>query len=93
VYSGPYRIALNATSALIFEVLRHSPRIPDRDWAAIRVFVLDAVAAASVTTTLDSHRTLKIAAPFVQWAVNLQGLPHVTGTVFKRRVIDQEAPT
>lgn len=69
-------------------LMRYSPRIPDRDWAAIRVFVLDAVAAATETTTLDADRALKTAAPFVQWAVNLQGLPQESGAVFNRRVIE-----
>lgn len=73
---------------VVAPLMRYSPRIPDRDWAAIRVFVLDAVAAASETTTLDTDRALKIAAPFVQWAVNLQGLPQEPGAVFNRRIIE-----
>ncbi|TQL47394.1 hypothetical protein FB562_0452 [Homoserinimonas aerilata] len=73
---------------VVAPLMRYSPRIPASDWAAIRVFVLDAVGAASEGTTLDTNRALKIAAHFVQWAVNLQGLPQEPGAVFNRRVID-----
>jgi len=68
--------------------MRYSPRFSDRDWAAIRVFVLDAVAAAAESSSIDPDRAMKIAAPFVQWAVNLEGLPLEANTVFTRPVIE-----
>ena len=69
-------------------LMRYSPRFSDRDWAAIRVFVLDAVAAAAESSSVDPDRAMKIAAPFVQWAVNLEGLPLEANAVFTRPVID-----
>lgn len=73
---------------VVASLMRYTPEIPERDWAAIRVFVLDAVAAAAETASIDRDRALKIAAPFVHWAVNHQSLPQVAGAVFNRRVID-----
>ena len=73
---------------VVTRLKRYSPKIPDRDWAAIREFVLDAAAATAECTSLDLERAVKIAAPFVQWAVNVQGLPQEASAVFTRRVID-----
>ena len=73
---------------VVATLMRYTPEIPDGDWAEIRVFVLDAVAAAAESSSIDPDRALKIAAHFVQWAVNQQSLPQVAGAVFNRRVID-----
>jgi hypothetical protein len=73
---------------VVVRLKRYSPKIPDRDWAAIREFVLDAAAATAERTSLDLDRAVVIAAPFVQWAVNVQGLPQEASAVFTRRVID-----
>jgi hypothetical protein len=68
--------------------MRYKPQIPKGDWAAIREFVLDAVAVASDGTSVDPDRAVIIAAPFVQWAVNLQGLPLEASAVFNTRTIE-----
>src|SRR5690554_3757126 len=73
---------------VVARLKRYSPKISDRDWAAIREFVLDAAAATAESTSLDLDRAIRIAAPFVQWAVNLQGLQLVASAVFTRRIID-----
>ena len=73
---------------VVAQVRRYSPKIPERDWAAIREFVLDAVAAAGEGTQLDMGRAVMIAAHFVQWAVNLQGLPLEPSALFNSDVIE-----
>lgn len=70
------------------ELMRYLPQIPDREWTEIRDFVLDAVAAAStIDPKIEPQRAVKIAAPFVQWAVNMQGLPQEAAEVFTRAII------
>ena len=72
-------------------LVKYLPQIPEAEWAVIRDFVHDAVAAAvgvGDTATINPERAVSIAGPFVYWAVNVQGLPLTSGSIFTRRVID-----
>ena len=69
-------------------LMRYVPQIPKRDWAAIREFVLDAVAIAADGTTVRPDRALMIVTPFARWAISLQGLPQEASAVFNMSVIE-----
>ena len=74
---------------VIASLMRYIPQMPAREWNQISEFVLDAVAGASYGTTLNPDRALKITAPFVRWAVLLQGLPQLANSVFTSGNIEQ----
>lgn len=90
----PFTVVLNGRNMALLPrevevaLMRYTPQIPDADWEVIRGFVQDVVAAAIDTSTIDPERVQKIAAPFVHWAVNAQGLPLEAAAIFVRQVID-----
>lgn len=73
---------------VIASLMRYAPRMPPREWAIIREFALDAVAGASNGTALNPDRAIKSIAPFVRWAVLLQGLPQLANAVFTSKNLE-----
>ncbi|WJY00408.1 MULTISPECIES: hypothetical protein [unclassified Curtobacterium] len=62
--------------------MTYQPTFPADRWAFIESFVLDAAVATAAAASLDVDRVLVVAAPYVDWVVNVNGYPAATMVVF-----------
>lgn len=62
--------------------MTYQPTFPADQWAPIEAFVLDAARTVAAVTPLSVDRILVIAAPYVDWIVNVNGYPATTMVVF-----------
>ncbi|WP_146236761.1 phage integrase family protein [Curtobacterium sp. MCBD17_030] len=74
--------ARRACLLLLAAAVTYVPTFPADRWDQIRRFVLDASAEAAAASTITAERLLVVAAPYVDWVVNINGYPTKTMVVF-----------
>jgi integrase len=67
--------------------VKYAPTFSDDRWRAVRDFVVSAVTEAAASITQSADRLIVIAAPFVDWVVNVNGYPAKTAVVFHPVII------
>lgn len=65
----------------------YTPRIAPQRWERIADFVRDTVAVTAPQTRYTSNRIFLVLSLYVDWAVNIQGLPMTAQVLFRRETI------
>ncbi|MFP7761840.1 tyrosine-type recombinase/integrase [Marisediminicola sp. LYQ85] len=65
----------------------YTPRLAPQRWEPIADFVRDAVAVTAPQTSYTSNRIFLVLSLYVDWAVNIVGLPMTTKVLFRRETI------
>jgi integrase len=67
--------------------VKYVPTFAEDRWDVVREFVVSAVAEAAASIAQPADRLIVIAAPFVDWVVNVNGYPAKTAVVFHPVII------
>lgn len=70
------------------ELAHYTPRMPERDWARIRDFVVVVAESAAPATAYTAHRLAVILTSYVRWAHLTKGYPLTKSVLFDRKVIN-----
>ncbi|WP_175475743.1 hypothetical protein [Curtobacterium sp. MCBA15_016] len=62
--------------------VKYVPNFAEDRWSVVRDFVVGAVAEAATSIAQPADRLIVVAAPFVDWVVNVNGYPTKTAVVF-----------
>lgn len=67
--------------------VKYVPTFAEDRWSAVRDFVVSAVAEAAASIAQPADRLIVVAAPFVDWVVNVNGYPTKSAVVFHPVII------
>ncbi|ROS36393.1 hypothetical protein EDF53_2361 [Curtobacterium sp. PhB78] len=67
--------------------VKYVPTFAEDRWSVVREFVVSAVAEAAASIAQPADRLIVVAAPFVDWVVNVNGYPAKTAVVFHPVII------
>ena len=67
--------------------VKYVPTFAEDRWSVIRDFVVSAVVEAAASIAQSADRLIVVAAPFVDWVVNVNGYPTKTAVVFHPVII------
>lgn len=68
-------------------LMEYTPRIDAQRWERIADFVRDTVAITAPQTSYTSNRIFLVLSLYVDWAVNIAGLPMTAKVLFRRETI------